>query len=74
MVFLPMAPCTGFEPASPFRLTAFKAAPSPPGHTAGVSIEITKTILAIIMLWNMIGYFLLVGIVGLEPTTLTLKV
>ena len=29
-----MAPCTGFEPASPFGPTIFKTAPSPPGHTA----------------------------------------
>ena len=29
-----MAPPTGFEPASPFRPTAFKVAPSPPGQTA----------------------------------------
>lgn len=39
MVFLPMAPSTGFEPASPFKPTAFKAAPSPPGQTAYITVE-----------------------------------
>ena len=34
VILLRLAPSTGFEPASPFRPTAFKAAPSPPGQTA----------------------------------------